>query len=54
MEKNQFLVINDLIYEMYHWRSMDDIKENFFQRLKIIVPFTYASILLKKMQILRM
>lgn len=48
MEKNQFLVINDLIYEMYHWRSMDDIKENFFQRLKIIVPFTYASILLKK------
>lgn len=48
MEKNQFLVINDLIYEMYSWRSLEDIKENFFQRLKIIVPFSYASILLKK------
>lgn len=48
MEKNQFLVINDLIYEMYHWRSLEDIKENFFQRLKLIVPFSYASILLKK------
>ena len=48
MEKNQFLVINDLIYEMYNWRSLEDIKENFFQRLKLIVPFSYASILLKK------
>lgn len=48
MEKNTFLVINDLIYEMYGWRSLEDIKENFFQRLKIIVPFSYASIMLKK------
>ncbi|MGN0161024.1 MAG: helix-turn-helix transcriptional regulator [Lachnospiraceae bacterium] len=48
MDKNQFLVINDLVYEMYNWRSLDDIKENFFQRLKIIIPFSYASILLKK------
>lgn len=48
MEKNDFLVINDLIYEIYSWRSTDDIRENFFQRLKIIVPFSYASILLKK------
>ena len=48
MEKNQFLVINDRIYEMYNWRSLEDIKENFFQRLKIIIPFSYASILLKK------
>lgn len=48
MDKNQFLVINDLIYDMYNWRSLEDIKENFFQRLKLIVPFSYASILLKK------
>ena len=48
MEKNQFLVINDLIFDMYNWRSLEDIKENFFQRLKLIVPFSYASILLKK------
>ena len=48
MDKNQFLVINDLVYDMYNWRSLEDIKENFFQRLKLIVPFSYASILLKK------
>ena len=48
MDKNQFLVINDIVYDMYHWCSLEDIKENFFQRLKLIVPFSYASILLKK------
>lgn len=48
MDKNQFLVINDLVYDMYNWNSLEDIKENFFQRLKLIVPFSYASILLKK------
>ena len=48
MDKNQFLVINDLIYDMYNWRSLEDIKENFFQRLRLIVSFSYASILLKK------
>ncbi|MDD7739222.1 MAG: LuxR C-terminal-related transcriptional regulator [Fusicatenibacter sp.] len=48
MEKNQFLVINDLIYDMYSWNSLDDIKENVFQRLKLIVPFSYASILLNQ------
>ena len=47
MEKNHFLIINDLIYEMYNWNSLEDIKQNFFQRLKIIIPFSYASILLK-------
>ena len=36
MDKNQFLVINDLVYDMYNWRSLEDITENFFQRLKLI------------------
>jgi DNA-binding CsgD family transcriptional regulator len=48
MDKNTFLIINDLIYEMYNWHSLTDIRENFFQRLRIIIPFSYASILLKK------
>ena len=48
MDKNQFLVINDLIYDIYNWRSLEDIKENFFQRLRLIVPFSYAIILLNK------
>ena len=39
MEKNTFLIINDLIYEMYGWKSLSDIKEDFFKRLKIIIPF---------------
>ena len=46
MEKNKFLMINDLIYEIYLWKNISDIDESFFQRLKMIVPFEYASLFL--------
>lgn len=48
MEKNKYLIINDLIYDMYRWKSLEDIGDSFFQRLKLVIPFTYASILLKE------
>lgn len=44
MEKNQFLKINDLIYDIYTWQTIDDIRPLFFQRLKSIIPFEYASL----------
>lgn len=47
MEKNKYLIINDLIYDMYRWNDLSDIKDNFFQLLKLVIPFSYASILLK-------
>ncbi len=46
MEKNKFLMINDLIYEIYLWKKPSDIDASFFQRLKMIVPFEYASLFL--------
>lgn len=48
MDKNTFLVINDLIYDMYGWRTLEDIRDDFFRRLRIIIPFHYASILLRE------
>lgn len=46
MEKNKFLMINDLIYEIHLWQKISDIDASFFQRLKMIVPFEYASLFL--------
>lgn len=46
MEKNKFLMINDLVYEIYQWKNSSDIDSFFFQRLKMIVPFDYASLFL--------
>ena len=53
MEKNKFLMINDLIYEIYLWKNISDIDESFFQRLKMIVPFEYASFFTMKLLIIR-
>lgn len=46
MEKNKFLMINDLIYEIHLWQKISDVDASFFQRLKMIVPFEYASLFL--------
>ena len=48
MEKNKFLIINELIYNMYKWQSLKDIDNDFFLILKRVIPFSYASILLKE------
>ena len=48
MDKNQFLVINDIIYDMYHWCSLEDIKENFFQRLKLTNNSSPARFVMKQ------
>lgn len=45
MEKNSFLMINDMIYDLYSCRSRTDLKENFLRRLKLLIPYSYASIL---------
>ena len=33
MEKNQFLMINDIIYDIYSWEKISDINETFFIQL---------------------
>ena len=43
MEKNQFLMINDIIYDIYSWEKLSDINETFFNRLQMLLPFSYGS-----------
>lgn len=45
MEKNAFLIYNDIIYTLYTCTSPDDLKQNFFSHLKLLIPFSYGSIL---------
>lgn len=45
MEKNSFLMINDMIYDLYACRTREDLKSNFLRRLKMLIPYSYASIL---------
>lgn len=47
MEKNSFLMINDLIYDLYSCTSLNEIKAKFLLRLKMVIPYSYASILLR-------
>ena len=48
MEKNQFLMINDIIYDIYSWEKLSDINETFFKRLQMILPFSYGSLFFHK------
>lgn len=47
MEKNSFLMINDMIYDLYSCTSLNEIKAKFLLRLKMVIPYSYASILLR-------
>lgn len=46
MEKNSFLIFNDIVYDLYSCTSADDLPDRFLARLKLLIPFSYASILL--------
>lgn len=48
MEKNQFLMINDIIYDIYSWEKLSDINETFFKRLQMLLPFSYGSLFFHK------
>ena len=50
MDKNSFLIINDIIYELYNCKSMEELQKNFLRRLKLLIPYSYASILLTDKQ----
>lgn len=46
MEKNDFLIYNDILYELYACSSIEDLQTRFLPRLKMLIPFSYASIIL--------
>lgn len=45
MEKNQFLLFNDIVYELNNCQNKNDLKEQFLKRLKLLIPYSYASII---------
>lgn len=46
MEKNNFLIFNDIVYDLYTCETTDDLSEKFLKRLRMLIPYSYASILL--------
>lgn len=45
MEKNSFFIFNDIMYELHSCSEYEDLKLRFLPRLKILIPYSYASIL---------
>lgn len=48
MDKNTFFIFNDILYHLYSCHNQDDLKNLFLKRLKLLIPFSYASILLSE------
>ena len=46
MDKNTFMIYNDVLYNLYSCTSLTDLRDSFLKRLKLLVPFSYASLLL--------
>lgn len=46
VEKNSFLIINELISHLYAWENIDAFQNKFFSELKLLIPFSYASLIL--------
>lgn len=46
MEKNNFLIYNDIVYNLYRCETFEQLKSEFLPRLKLLVPYTYASVIL--------
>lgn len=46
MEKNTFLIYNDIVYGLYSCSTLSDLKKDFLIPLKMLIPFSYGSILI--------
>ena len=46
MEKNAFLLYNDIVSALYHCSKPEDLRTLFLPRLKSLIPYSYASIFL--------
>lgn len=43
MEKNEFLLYNDILYQLNRCQSMEDLKKIFLPQLRLLIPFTHGS-----------
>lgn len=46
MEKNNFLIYNEIVFNLYSCKKKDDLAQKLLLPLKILIPFSYSSILL--------
>lgn len=45
MEKNDFLLCNEVIYHIYTCQDLDELKRTILAQVKLLIPYTYASII---------
>ena len=45
MEKNQFLIFNHVLSELYRCRTYQDLGDAFLPMLRMLIPYRYASIM---------
>lgn len=45
MEKNDFLLYNEVVYRLHACRSLEELKPALLAQVKLIIPYTYASVI---------
>ena len=45
MEKNDFLLYNEVIYRLHACRTMEELKPALLSQIKLLIPYTYASVI---------
>ena len=45
MEKNDFLLYNEIIYHLHTCHSLDDLNRTILAQIKFLIPYSYASLI---------
>lgn len=48
LEKNQFLIFNHVLSELYRCRTYQDLGDAFLPMLRMLIPYRYASIMRRR------
>ncbi|MBQ1425144.1 MAG: hypothetical protein IIY98_03390, partial [Aeriscardovia sp.] len=43
MEKNEFLLYNDILYQLSRCQTMEDLGRVFLPQLRLLIPFSHGS-----------
>ncbi len=43
MEKNEFLLYNDILYQLIRCQTMEELKRTFLPQLRLLIPFSHGS-----------
>ncbi len=45
MEKNDFLLFNEIVYHIHTCEDLEELKRTLLAQIKLLIPYTYASLL---------